>query len=122
MHILAQECLCQLFHIVNLSYSDQGETTQMAVHQHRLRIGITDDTDTTIPHETVKLGLKTSAEIGILQIMDAAIKAVLNGERGHTGTFGAKMGLIVCTIKQVSITLLLRDNAKKTTHNEYTLM
>ena len=55
VHVLAQQLLCQFLHVVDFGHRNQGETSQVAVHQHGLGIRIADDSNSAVTLESIYL-------------------------------------------------------------------
>ena len=86
-----EQLLCQLVHVGYLGHGDDGEASQVAVHEHGLCVGVADDADACLALELVQLGLEACAEVCVLEVVDAAQEFARITERGHAATFRAKM-------------------------------
>lgn len=63
----------------------------MRVHQHRLCIRITNDTNTGITFKLSQFVLELRTEIRVLQIVNRTEETMLCTIRGHTAATGAQM-------------------------------
>ena len=116
VHPAVEQLLGNLFHIVDLGHGHYRETPQVRVHQNRLRIGITDHTDTLITRKRVELILELRAEIVALQVMNLTTEALLLVKHHHTCTLRSEVRVIVCAIKEVVYTTFRRNGSKESSH------
>ena len=88
----------------------------MRVHQNRLRIRITDHTDTLIARKRVELVLELRTEIVALQVMDLTAEALLGIEGYQSGATRAKVRVVVGAVEQVVDATLCRYGSKESSH------
>jgi hypothetical protein len=63
----------------------------MAVHEHGLRIGITDYSDTAGAFKLIEFVLKLAPEIIVFKVMDAPEETLFKAVSGHTGAACSQM-------------------------------
>ena len=91
MHILIQQMPANLLLVVDLSNSDQGETSQVAVHEHRLSIGVANDAYAAETVKTVQFTFKLAPEIIVLKVVDGPEKSVFKAVGCHSGAACSQM-------------------------------
>ena len=98
--MLVEAILFQGIDIVDFAHGGNGETSQVGVDHHRLRLGVTDNTDTNIACHLVEILRELWTEMRVLDVVDVLV-GLVTVKGSHTGTFGAKMRMIIGSVEQI---------------------
>ena len=90
----------KLIHIVDFGHRHDRKAAKMGIHHDRLCIRVTDDANTDIALEFTDSFSEFCPEIGILYVMDRAVKNIIM-HSNHTASFRSQVRMIVYAIKQI---------------------
>ena len=70
MHILREKLIFQFFNIGDFCDSNNGKASEVRINNNRLRVCITNNTDSGISFELIQFIFKFSTKISTFQIVD----------------------------------------------------
>lgn len=117
VHPLLEEFVGDGAEVVDFGDGDHGVASEVGVYDDGLRVGVADDSEPLAAVEVVELILKFRAEVVALDAVDRAVEAQLGVESYQSGTFCAKMRMIVCAVEQVVDTRLFGDCSEEASHS-----
>ena len=117
MHVFGKQLVGEFLLVVDAGDRDNGEFAQMAVHQHRLGVGVGNHADSGVADEFAEFRLELGPEVSVFKTVDAAEKALVGAVGNHTAAAGAEVRLIVGSVEKVCCTrFFLGDGSKKSSH------
>ena len=102
--------------IVDLAHRRDRVGAQMGADDQGLRFIVGDTSDAQLSFHLEDVLVEFRPEIRTLNIVDRPVKALHMVVHCQACAPCSQMGMIVCSVKEVKNTVLLRSNAKKTTH------